>query len=169
MCLPASPVTYNTETHLMDHEQNEYKVQLHGRPRGVTHVEIGSGFVYVGKTGYMVELLYEDNLSDVGPCAPGTILKVKDIGNYNSRRVKYHLCNGDGSWQSWVEASLLTRLINHGQLQPIPPELHRTVFGGKPSTFPDTPMDTPRPKPMPTPTPTHTPTPPTYTCAPGRA
>ena len=154
--LPASSVTYKTETHLMDHEQNQYKVQLHGRQKGVTHVEIGSSFVYVGKTGYMVELLYRDNLYDIGPCEPNTILTVKAITDYNSRRVQYRLSNGDGSWQSWVEASLLTRLINNDQLRPLPPELHRTVFGGKPSTFPDTPMDTPTPRPMPTPTPTPT-------------
>ena len=119
----------------MDHEQNEYKVQvqLHGRPLGVTHVTTGSRFVYVGKTGYMVELLYEDNIADVGPCAPGAILTVKKFEESSPRRLKYHLCNGDGSWQSWVGASLLTRLINDHQLEPIPAELHRTVFGGKPS------------------------------------
>ena len=144
---------------------NAYLVQVHGWPKGVTNVRIGDKFVYVGPVGEHV--LYS---SDEVPCQPGTILTVTEMdevgppeGASGASRLAYQLCregryNEDGVWEErferWMYAKALARMINRWQLQQVKRVLHREAFGGKPSTFPDTPMDTPTPRPTPTPTPT---------------
>jgi len=117
-------IAYLTNTHLMadaPHERNEYKVQFHGPPLGVAGVMIGNMYVYQGYTHqstYYDEKLYQDHWQEKGPCPPNTILTVTEIGQVGTRRLRYHLRGN--SWQGWVPANKLYRLIHNDQLQPIP-------------------------------------------------
>ena len=120
---------------------NRYLVQLHGRPRAVTNVSIGDKFVYVGPVD--AHVLYS---SDAEPCPPGIILTVTDrvetrpaVGSGASKLV-YQLCSSElsprsaarydmSSFERWMYAETLARMINRRQLRKVPEVSHQEAFG----------------------------------------
>ena len=123
--------------------RNRYLVQLHGRPRAVTNVRIGDKFVYVGPVDGHV--LYS---GDEEPCPPGTILTVTNMvenpppeGASGASRLSYQLCSSDRSFERWMYAKVLARMINRcdssgtTQLRKVPEASQRSAAFRRNSPF----------------------------------
>ena len=96
--------------------------RLHGQPQAVTNVHKNTKFVYVEQKKDCPPLSISW-LDQTEPCQERSILTVTLIqqSGPEARCMDYLLSNSDKSYQTWVQAHHLVRMINRGMLRIISP------------------------------------------------